>query len=73
MILGIDLGTTYSVGAYLDDDGKPQVITNMEGSQTTPSVVFFESPSSVVVGQTAKDNSFIRPEDVVSAVKNYMG
>lgn len=73
MILGIDLGTTYSVGAYLDDKGEPQVITNMEGSQTTPSVVYFESPSSVVVGQTAKDNSIINPDDVVSAVKNYMG
>jgi len=73
MILGIDLGTTYSVGAYIDDTGTPNVITNMEGSQTTPSVVYFESPSSVVVGQTAKDNSIINPDDVVSAVKNYMG
>ncbi len=73
MILGIDLGTTYSVGAYLDDEGKPQVITNMEGSQTTPSVVYFESENNVVVGQTAKDNSFLKPNDVVSAVKNYMG
>jgi len=73
MILGIDLGTTYSVGAYIDENGNPNVITNMEGSQTTPSVVYFESESSVVVGQTAKDNSIINPEDVVSAVKNYMG
>lgn len=73
MLLGIDLGTTYSVGAYIDEDGKPNVITNMEGSQTTPSVVFFESANSVVVGQTAKDNSIINPDDVVSAVKNYMG
>lgn len=73
MFLGIDLGTTYSVGAYLDDKGEPQVITNMEGSQTTPSVVYFESDNSVVVGQTAKDNSIINPDDVVSAVKNYMG
>ncbi len=73
MVLGIDLGTTYSVGAYIDEDGKPQVITNMEGEQTTPSVVYFENEGSVVVGQTAKDNSFIYPEDVVSAVKNSMG
>lgn len=73
MILGIDLGTTYSVGAYLDEAGNPQVVTNMEGSQTTPSVVYFENASSVVVGQTAKDNSIINPDDVVSAVKNYMG
>lgn len=73
MVLGIDLGTTYSVGAYLDEKGEPHVITNMEGAQTTPSVVYFESTSSVVVGQTAKDNSIINPDDVVSAVKNYMG
>lgn len=73
MILGIDLGTTYSVAAYVDESGVPNVITNMEGSQTTPSVVYFESESSVVVGQTAKDTSIINPEDVVSAVKNYMG
>lgn len=73
MILGIDLGTTYSVSAYIDEDGNPKVITNMEGTQTTPSVVYFESESSVVVGQTAKDNSIINPDDVVTAVKNYMG
>ncbi len=73
MVLGIDLGTTYSVGAYVDEEGHPQVITNMEGEQTTPSVVYFENESSVVVGQTAKDNSFIYPQDVVSAVKNSMG
>ena len=73
MILVIDLGTTYSVGAYLNEKGEPQVITNMEGSQITPSVVYFESETSVVVGQTAKDNSIINPDDVVSAVKNYMG
>lgn len=73
MVLGIDLGTTYSVGAYIDNEGKPQVITNMEGEMTTPSVVYFESENSVIVGQTAKDNSFIYPEDVVSAVKNSMG
>ena len=73
MILGIDLGTTYSVGAYIDDSGNPVVVTNMEGAQTTPSVVYFEGESSVVVGQTAKDNSIINPEDVVSAVKNDMG
>lgn len=73
MILGIDLGTTYSVGAYLNDKGEPEVIVNQEGSDKTPSVVFFESPSSVVVGQTAKNNSIIKSQDVVSAVKNHMG
>lgn len=73
MILGIDLGTTYSVASYLDENGEPCVITNMEGSQTTPSVVFFESNNSVIVGQSAKDNSILDSNNVVSAVKNMMG
>ena len=73
MILGIDLGTTYSVCAYIDDRGEPQVVTNMEGRRTTPSVVYFERESSVVVGQSAKENSICFPEDVVSAIKNHMG
>lgn len=73
MILGIDLGTTYSVGAYIDDTGEPRVITNMEGSQTTPSVVFFENETSVIVGQAAKENSVLSPQNVVSAVKSHMG
>lgn len=73
MFLGVDLGTTYSVGAYIDDNGEPQVTINTEGSRITPSVVYFENTDSVIVGQTAKDNSIINPDDVVSAVKNYMG
>ncbi len=73
MILGIDLGTTYSVCSYLDENGEPQAITNSEGSRITPSVVYFESDTSVIVGQTAKENSITFPEDVISAVKNDMG
>ena len=73
MILGIDLGTTYSVCSYIDENGEPQIITNMEGQRTTPSVVYFENESSMIVGQTAKENSICCPEDVVSAIKNHMG
>ena len=73
MILGIDLGTTYSVCSYIDENGEPQIITNMEGQRTTPSVVYFENESSVIVGQTAKENSICCPADVVSAIKNHMG
>ncbi len=73
MILGIDLGTTYSVCSYLDENGEPQAIVNTEGSRTTPSVVYFESEASIIVGQTAKENSITFPDDVVSAVKNHMG
>ena len=63
MILGIDLGTTYSVCSYIDENGEPQIITNMEGQRTTPSVVYFETESSMIVGQTAKENSICCPED----------
>lgn len=71
--LGIDLGTTYSACAYMDDDGKPQIITNREGDNTTPSVVYLEDKDHIVVGQTAKENQCIYPGKVVSLVKNSMG
>ena len=59
MFLGIDLGTTYSVGSYIAENGEPKVIINTEGNNVTPSVVYFENKNSVVVGQAAKDNSII--------------
>lgn len=71
--LGIDLGTTYSAGAYIDDEGKAHIITNREGTNTTPSVVYLEQKDSVIVGQTAKDNRCMYPGKVVSLVKNSMG
>lgn len=40
MILGIDLGTTFSAGAYIDDKGEPQIASNNDGGKLTPSVVF---------------------------------
>lgn len=73
MILGIDLGTTYSVAAYIDEEHNPQVIQNNEGSRLTPSVVLFDTDDKVVVGDVAKDNSVLRPEDVVAGVKSHMG
>ncbi|MBE5949633.1 MAG: Hsp70 family protein [Lachnospiraceae bacterium] len=73
MVIGIDLGTTYSLGAYIDDKGEAEIIPNSEGENKTPSVVYFESADSVVVGKAAKMNSGMYPDDVVSAVKNFMG
>lgn len=73
MILGIDLGTTFSAGAYLDGNGEVQIINNSEGSRLTPSVVLFDSDNNIVVGDVAKDNEVMRPDDVVAVVKNYMG
>lgn len=73
MVLGIDLGTTYSVGAYVDEDGNPHIIPNSEGNNMTPSVVLFDSADAIVVGDVAKDSVIIRPDDVVSVIKNDMG
>ncbi|WP_440104028.1 Hsp70 family protein [Streptosporangium sp. H16] len=70
---GIDLGTTYSCIASIGQVGRPEVHRNREGSDTTPSVVFFETADNVVVGQTAKDNAVIHPGEVVSLIKRDMG
>lgn len=71
--LGIDLGTTYSAVAYVDEHGDAKIISNTEGDRITPSVVFFETESNFIVGQNAKDEMEISPETVVSFVKREMG
>lgn len=72
-IFGIDLGTTYSCIAYVDESGRPVVVKNQEGTNTTPSVVNFASPSQVVVGQVAKENAVMDPDNTVSLVKKLIG
>jgi len=70
---GIDLGTTYSCIAYVDDSGRARVIRNALDEETTPSVVYFESASSTVVGRVAKNVSKLEPDLVVSLIKRQMG
>jgi molecular chaperone DnaK len=71
---GIDLGTTYSAIAYVDETGRPTVVRNqLTSEETLPSVVYFESASNVVVGQTAKEVAKVYPDRVVSLVKRQMG
>ena len=72
-VFGIDLGTTYSCIAHVNDAGKTEVIPNSEGDLTTPSVVYFEDSSNVVVGSTAKEELRATPEKVVALVKRKMG
>ena len=72
-VFGIDLGTTYSCIAYVDETGRATVINNAEGSNTTPSVVNFDSSNQVVVGQVAKENAVIDPNNTMSLVKTLMG
>ena len=70
---GIDLGTTYSCIAYVDGTGRPVVLKSAVGEDTTPSVVYFESPDNVVVGRQAKDSAVLAPQLVVELVKRQMG
>jgi molecular chaperone DnaK (HSP70) len=70
---GIDLGTTYSCIARVDDSGRASVIKNALGEDLTPSVVYFEDPDNVVVGKDAKSVAMLYPDLVVSLIKRQMG
>jgi molecular chaperone DnaK (HSP70) len=71
-IFGIDLGTTYSSIAYVDEYGKAVIIPNAENERVTPSVVFFDE-NTVVVGEVAKESAKLYPNEVVSFIKRSMG
>ena len=71
--LGIDLGTTYSAMAYVDENGNAQIIPNSDNERITPSVVYFESENNIIVGQNAKDEMELSPDAVVAFVKREMG
>jgi len=70
---GIDLGTTNSCIAYVDQTGRPTVLKSAIGEETTPSVVYFESPDNVVVGRQAKETAMLAPHLVAELVKRQMG
>ena len=71
-IVGIDLGTTNSLVAVLEG-GEPVVITTAEGSRLLPSVVAFTKTGERLVGQIAKRQSVVNPENTVSSIKRFMG
>ena len=71
-IIGIDLGTTNSCVAVIEG-GEPVVITNSEGSRTTPSVVAFTKDGERLVGQLAKNQAVTNPEKTVISIKRHMG
>jgi len=71
-IIGIDLGTTNSVVAVMEG-GEPTVITTAEGSRLCPSVVAFNKNGERMVGQTAKRQTVINPENTVYSIKRFMG
>jgi molecular chaperone DnaK len=71
-VIGIDLGTTNSVVSILEG-GQPVVITNSEGSRTTPSVVAFTKDGERLIGQVAKRQRITNPERTISSIKRHMG
>ena len=70
--VGIDLGTTNSVIAVMEG-GEPVVIPNSEGSRTTPSVVAFTKSGERLVGNLARRQAAVNPENTVSSIKRFMG
>ena len=71
-VIGIDLGTTNSCVAVMEG-GEPVVITNAEGSRTTPSVVAFQKDGTRIVGQVAKRQAVANPDRTVISIKREMG
>jgi len=70
--VGIDLGTTNSVVSVLEG-GEPTVITNAEGSRTTPSIVAFAKNGEVLVGEVAKRQAVTNVDRTIRSVKRHMG
>ncbi|OLT61131.1 molecular chaperone DnaK [Moorena bouillonii] len=71
-VVGIDLGTTNSVVAVIEG-GKPVVIANAEGMRTTPSMVGFSKDGERVVGQLARRQAVLNPQNTFYGVKRYIG
>lgn len=71
-VVGIDLGTTNSVVAAIEG-GQPSVIINAEGLRTTPSIVAYTKKEELLVGQIAKRQAIINPENTFFSVKRFIG
>jgi molecular chaperone DnaK len=71
-VIGIDFGTTNSLCAWLDGD-RPAIIPNARGARATPSVVAITARGDVIVGESAKNQAYINPENTVSGIKRLLG
>ncbi|PWZ24468.1 Stromal heat shock-related protein, chloroplastic [Zea mays] len=71
-VVGIDLGTTNSAVAAMEG-GKPTIVTNAEGARTTPSVVAYTKSGDLLVGQIAKRQAVVNPENTFFSVKRFIG
>lgn len=72
-VFGIDLGTTYSAVAKINDLDQAEILKNASGADTTPSVLFFEAGGNVVVGSEAKSEMIAHPDDGCALIKRHMG
>jgi molecular chaperone DnaK (HSP70) len=73
-VYGIDLGTTYTCIAHVDEvSGRPTITPNFEGELTTASVVFFEDEETRVIGREAKNAAVVDPDRAVDMIKRSMG
>ncbi len=72
LVIGIDLGTTYSGAAYIDESGFPCMIPNNRGKNITPSVVHIDK-GNAKVGESAKNLLFSKPENTIDEVKRVIG
>ncbi len=71
-VVGIDLGTTFSAIAHVDEHAQPEIVPNAESDRLTPSVIMFED-ELVTVGKIAKQNAVAVPDQIVEFVKREMG
>ena len=71
-VIGIDLGTTFSVVAHVNEYGKPEIIPNADNHRITSSVILFKD-GSVTIGNAAKQHARSGPEQIVEFVKREMG
>ena len=72
-VYGIDLGTTYSCLAAIDGSGRPQIVPQLDGTLTLPSVVLFVGPDDYLTGEPARAQARALPEDVCTLAKRRMG
>ena len=70
--IGIDLGTTFSVVAYLDSDGQPRTVTSRTGDLLTPSAILV-GEDEIIVGNEAVEGSVKKPESYAECFKRDMG
>lgn len=72
-IIGIDLGTTNSVVAVMEENGEVKVIPNQEGNRITPSIVAFTNKGERLVGDPAKRQAVLNPKNTIYSIKRFMG